>query len=133
MPEWNEEPLDIQKLLKNAGILLWTVGSLLGLAAILSTVVFIPVGHEGVKFNRLSGHVASTTLKQGWQLRMPFLTQVTVYDCRRKDYTMSANANEGQYRGQSDTNWSPTADGNSVGLDITVWYRIPQDTAGKVY
>jgi regulator of protease activity HflC (stomatin/prohibitin superfamily) len=46
---------------------------------------------------------------------------------------MSANAGEGVYRGQSDTNWCPTSDGNSVGLDVTVWYRIPSNSAPKVY
>jgi regulator of protease activity HflC (stomatin/prohibitin superfamily) len=137
MPSWDEgeegQKIDIQKLLKYGGVLVWTVVFLIGLSFLSSTVVFIPAGHEGVRFNRLSGHVAPTTLKQGWQIRMPFITKVIIYDCRRKDYTMSSVANEGQYRGQSDTNWSPTADGNSVGLDITVWYRIPTDTAGKVY
>ena len=98
-----------------------------------ASVVFIPAGHEGVKFNVVTGHVADKTLKQGWKVRTPFLTKVIIYDCRRKDYTMSANVQEGVYKNQSDSNWSPTADGNQVGLDITVWYRIPTDTAGKVY
>jgi len=98
-----------------------------------SCVVFIPAGHEGVLFNKLAGKVSDTTLKQGWQLRVPVIMQVIIYDCRRKAYTMSMRPDEGQVQGESDTNWSPTADGNSVGLDITVWYRIPLDTAGKVY
>lgn len=103
------------------------------LATLASSVVFIPAGHEGVRFNVLSGKVSATTLKQGWQLRMPFFTRVAVYDCRRKDYTMSSLPSEGQVKGAPDTNWSPTSDGNSVGLDITVWYRIPADTAEKIY
>jgi regulator of protease activity HflC (stomatin/prohibitin superfamily) len=98
-----------------------------------SSVVFIPAGQEGVLFNKLSGRIGETTLKQGWRLRVPILTSVVVYDCRRKAYTMSMSSEEGQRLGQSDTNWSPTGDGNAVGLDITVWYRIPPDTAGKVY
>ncbi|MBI5238902.1 MAG: prohibitin family protein [Elusimicrobia bacterium] len=97
-----------------------------------SAVVFIPAGHEGVLFNKLNGKVSATTLKQGWQLRVPVLTNVVVYDCRRKAYTMSMTSADAGQEG-SNTNWSPTADGNSVGIDITVWYRIPADIAGQVY
>lgn len=133
MSEWQSDEPQIPAIFKNAAVLLWAVASLAGLAAILSSVVYIPAGFEGVKFNVLTGHVAGMTLKQGWQPRLPFITKVAIYDCRRKDYTMSANANEGVYRGQSDTNWCPTSDGNSVGLDMTVWYRIPSNSAPKVY
>jgi regulator of protease activity HflC (stomatin/prohibitin superfamily) len=109
--------------------------SLASLAVILffASIVFIPAGHEGVRFNIVTGKVQDTTLKQGWKLRIPFITKVIVYDCRRKDYTMSVNPQEGVYKNASDTNWSPTADGNQVGLDVTVWYRVPTDTAGKIY
>ena len=132
MAEYGEGNNELQNLLKPEWVGRIAILILI-LGAVLSSVVFIPAGFEGVKFNKLSGHVAEVTLKSGWQLRMPFITTVILYDCRRKDYTMSANFNEGQIRNQSDTNWSPTADGNSVGLDITVWYRIPSDSAGKVY
>ena len=133
MSDWQNEDLKVPALFKNLAALAWAAASLVGLVAVLSSAVYIPAGFEGVKFNVLSGHVAAVTLKQGWQLRLPFVTKVAIYDCRRKDYTMSANANEGQYRGQSDTNWCPTSDGNSVGLDLTVWYRIPANSAPKVY
>lgn len=133
MPEWDVENPDVIKYLKRWGVGIWTVVFLLGFAALLSSAVFIPAGHEGVKFNTVTGKVDEKTLKQGWQVRTPFVTKVIIYDARRKDYTMSAEPSEGQYKGQSDTNWSPTADGNAVGLDITVWYRIPTDIAGKVY
>jgi regulator of protease activity HflC (stomatin/prohibitin superfamily) len=133
MSEWQNEDLRVPAVLKNTAVLVWAVATLAGVAAILSSAVYIPAGFEGVKFNVVSGHVAGVTLKQGWQLRLPFITKVAIYDCRRKDYTMSVASNEGQYKGQSDTNWCPTADGNSVGLDLTVWYRIPANTAPKVY
>lgn len=131
----NNEDIDISKFLtlRTAAVIVWAVVFLVGLSIILASAVFIPVGHEGVRFNILTGHLATQTLKQGWHLRMPYITKVAIYDCRRKDYTMSMAPNEGQYQGQSDTNWSPTADGNQVGLDLTVWYRIPTDTADKVY
>lgn len=133
MPEWDDENPDVLKYLKRWGVGIWTIVFLLGFAALLSSAVFIPAGHEGVKFNMLRGRVSEKTLKQGWQLRLPFITKVIIYDCRRKVYTMSVESEEGQIRGRADTNWSPTADGNAVGLDITVWYRIPEDTAGKIY
>src|ERR1039458_6383499 len=124
MADWNEGETDFSQLLKHSGLAARIAGALVLLFIVSSSVIFIPAGHEGVKFNILTGHISTTTLKQGWQFRMPVITKVVIYDCRRKDYTMSANLNEGQYRGQSDTNWSPTADGNMVGVDVTVWYRI---------
>ncbi|HAM35783.1 MAG TPA: hypothetical protein DEB40_06405 [Elusimicrobia bacterium] len=134
MANWREDDVDPRELFSRHSRGLLT-GFLVaaGLLLLWSTVVFIPAGHEGVLFNKLNGKVSATTLKQGWQLRVPMITNVIIYDCRRKAYTMSMRPEEGQIQGQSDTNWSPTADGNAVGLDITVWYRIPRDLAGKVY
>src|SRR5437660_10414229 len=132
MADWNDEDrvsADFKKIMKHSGVFLWGVTGLAILLVLLSSIVFIPAGHEGVKFNVLTGRISGTTLKQGWELRLPYITRVAIYDCRRKDYTMSANYNEGQNKGQSDTNWSPTADGNAVGRDLTVWYRIPTNTA----
>jgi len=133
MAEWNDGDVDISKLTKHTGAVVRVLAVIAILIVFSSAVIFIPAGHEGVKFNILTGRISPTTLKQGWQYRLPFITKVVIYDCRRKDYTMSANLNEGQYRGQSDTNWSPTADGNAVGIDVTVWYRIPENESGKVY
>src|SRR5258708_26651269 len=133
MVDWDPGPGVVGDLYQKAGPVAGVVIALAIVVFLFSAVVLIPAGHEGVLFNKLTGRVSQTTLKQGWQLRMPFITRVIVYDCRRKDYTMSAMPSEGQYKGMSDTNWSPTADGNSVGLDITVWYRIPENTAAKVY
>ena len=133
MSEWQDGNPEVPAILKNASALGWALATLTLLVLVFQSAVYIPAGFEGVKFNVLRGRVADVTLKQGWRLRLPFITKVTIYDCRRKDYTMSANANEGQYRGQSDTNWCPTSDGNSVGLDLTVWYRIPANSAPKVY
>ena len=129
-----EEDFDPAKLTaRHARTVLNVVAAAAAVFLLFSCVVFIPAGHEGVLFNKLRGKVSDTTLKQGWQLRVPIIMQVIVYDCRRKAYTMSMRPDEGQVQGESDTNWSPTADGNMVGLDISVWYRIPVDTAGKVY
>jgi regulator of protease activity HflC (stomatin/prohibitin superfamily) len=134
MAHWEEGDVDPREILARHTRTLVT--ALLAAAVIFllwSAVVFIPAGHEGVLFNKLTGKINPTTLKQGWQLRVPVINSVIIYDCRRKAYTMSMKPNEGQVQGESDTNWCPTADGNSVGIDITVWYRIPLDTAGKVY
>ena len=66
MSEWQNDDPQIPAIFKNAAILGWAVASLAGLAAILSSAVYIPAGFEGVKFNVLTGHVAGVTLKQGW-------------------------------------------------------------------
>jgi regulator of protease activity HflC (stomatin/prohibitin superfamily) len=145
MSEWNDDRESsnnpffdmikaIRKFWSELGIFGWLLVAAIAAKIItLACLITIPAGHEGVKFNLLTGHISTTTLKQGWKPRIPIIQEIIIYDCRRKDYTMSANFNEGQYRGQSDTNWSPTSDGNSVGLDLTVWYRIPENTAGQVY
>ena len=133
MARWNEGDVDPTELLaRHTRTALTAALAGIGLIFLWSCVVFIPAGHEGVLFNKLSGKVSATTLKQGWQLRVPLITSVIVYDCRRKTYTMSMTSADAGQEG-ANTNWSPTADGNAVGIDITVWYRIPQDTAGKVY
>ncbi|MFA6003011.1 MAG: prohibitin family protein [Elusimicrobiota bacterium] len=133
MVNWNENEPDPKEFInRNGRALLTGAGVFLAAMFLWSCVVFIPAGHEGVLFNKLSGKVSATTLKQGWQLRVPVITNVVVYDCRRKAYTMSMTTVDAEREG-ANTNWSPTADGNAVGIDITVWYRIPQDTAGKVY
>jgi regulator of protease activity HflC (stomatin/prohibitin superfamily) len=133
MDKWQDEDVDPRELVaRHTRTVLTAFAAALGLMLLWSAVVFIPAGHEGVLFNKLSGKVSATTLKQGWQLRVPVLTSVVVYDCRRKAYTMSMTSPESDREGPN-TNWSPTADGNMVGIDITVWYRIPQDIAGKVY
>ena len=134
MADWQEVDVDPREMMSRHARAVFSAFLVAAVLVLLwSSVVFIPAGHEGVLFNKLTGKVSTTTLKQGWQLRVPIINSVIVYDCRRKDYTMSMRPDEGQVQGQSDTNWSPTADGNAVGLDITVWYRIPLDTAGKVY
>ena len=133
MAEWNPSRPNSGDLKHAGGVIVSAVVAGLVVVTLFSSVVFIPAGHEGVRFNVLTGHIAKSTLRQGWALRIPFLTSVAVYDCRRKDYTMSSLASEGQMKGMADTNWSPTADGNSVGLDVTVWYKIPDDTAQKIY
>ena len=133
MADWNESDVDAKELMaRHARTVLTASLVVIGLMFLWSCVVFIPAGHEGVLFNKLSGKVSATTLKQGWQLRVPIITSVIVYDCRRKAYTMSMTSADAGQEG-ANTNWSPTADGNAVGIDITVWYRIPMDTAGKVY
>jgi regulator of protease activity HflC (stomatin/prohibitin superfamily) len=133
MTKWQDEEIDPRELVaRHTRTVLTAFAAALGLMLLWSAVVFIPAGHEGVLFNKLNGKVSATTLKQGWQLRVPVLTNVVIYDCRRKAYTMSMTSAESDREGIA-TNWSPTADGNSVGIDITVWYRIPQNIAGQVY
>lgn len=133
MVDWDPDKQETGNLKRAGGMIASAVMAVLVLAALFTSVVFIPAGHEGVRFNVLTGKVAPATLKQGWALRVPFIMRVAVYDCRRKDYTMSAMLAEGQVKGTPDTNWSPTADGNAVGLDMTVWYRIIENTAQTIY
>ncbi|MCX5796232.1 MAG: prohibitin family protein [Elusimicrobia bacterium] len=133
MAHWQEGDVDPQEMVaRHLRTVISAMVVAAGLLLLWSAVVFIPAGHEGVLFNKLTGKINPTTLKQGWQLRVPIINSVIVYDCRRKAYTMSMTSADAGQEG-ANTNWSPTADGNMVGIDITVWYRIPLDLAGKVY
>ena len=85
MAQWEEGDLDPREMMaRHARTVLSAVLVAAGLVLLWSAVVFIPAGHEGVLFNKLSGKVSTTTLKQGWQLRVPIINSVIIYDCRRE-------------------------------------------------
>ncbi|AIZ64497.1 band 7 protein [Hymenobacter sp. DG25B] len=106
-------------LLIFGGILL----AVLGLA--LSTIVQIEAGNVGVQ--TLFGKVQPRILTSGLNLVNP-LVEVTRFDTRTQNYTMSALHEEGQQQGD-DAIRVLSADGLEVVIDLTALYHvIPAET-----
>ncbi|GAA3999403.1 prohibitin family protein [Hymenobacter fastidiosus] len=98
----------------------------LGLA--LSTVVQIEAGQVGVQ--TLFGQVQSRILTSGLNVVNP-LVDVTKFDTRTQNYTMSAQRSEGQQAGD-DAIRVLSADGLEVVIDLTVLYRVVPAETPKV-
>ena len=99
---------------------------LLGLA--LSTVVQVGVGQVGVQ--TLFGQVQKRVLQPGLNVVNP-LVDVTRFDTRTQNYTMSAVHGEGQQAGD-DAIRVLSADGLEVVIDLTVLYHVVPDQAPKI-
>lgn len=99
---------------------------ILGLA--LSTVVQIGVGQVGVQ--TLFGKVEDRVLPPGLSVVNP-LIDVTRFDTRTQNYTMSAVHAEGQQSGD-DAIRVLSADGLEVVIDLTVLYHVVASQAPKI-
>ena len=94
----------------------------------LSTVVQIGVGQVGVQ--TLFGKVEDRVLGPGLSIVNP-LVDVTRFDTRTQNYTMSAVRNEGQQAGD-DAIRVLSADGLEVVIDLTVLYHVMAAQAPKI-
>jgi len=91
---------------------------------ILDGLVSVPAGHAGVIFDRGRG-VLHSELSEGLHLKIPFWQTSQVFDTRLTTINFSA-INGSQIQ-------SLTKDGQSVGLDITIQYRIPKEKASEIF
>ena len=101
-------------------LLLFGGATLIVLGLALSTVVQIDAGQVGVQ--TLFGRVQPRILTSGLNVVNP-LVDVTKFDIRTQNYTMSAQREEGQRVGD-DAIQVLTADGLEVVIDLTVLYRV---------
>ncbi|MBD2724117.1 prohibitin family protein [Hymenobacter armeniacus] len=99
---------------------------LLGIS--LSTVVQVGVGQVGVQ--TLFGQVQKRVLQPGLNVVNP-LVDVTRFDTRTQNYTMSAQHNEGQQAGD-DAIRVLSADGLEVVIDLTVLYHVVPSEAPRI-
>jgi regulator of protease activity HflC (stomatin/prohibitin superfamily) len=112
--------------LRLIGYKFW-VGLAVALAVILiilDGLVSVPAGHVGVIFDRGRG-VLHTELPEGLHLKIPFWQISQIFDTRLTTINFSS-INNSQVQ-------SLTKDGQSVGLDITVQYRIPKAKASEIF
>ena len=109
-----------------------TIGVLAGLllAFLLSTVRAIPPGRAMVKFNVITREYEVSG--EGVAFVPPLLYNVSVYDLRRQEYTLTSQ--KGRKRPNVDeTLWTPSKDGLQVGVDLTVWYRLNPDMLTQIH
>ena len=110
------------------GGLLFLGVALLVLGAATSTVVQVGVGQVGVQ--TLFGQVQQRVLQPGLSVVNP-LVDVTRFDTRTQNYTMSAVHNEGQQTGD-DAIRVLSADGLEVVIDLTVLYHVVPEQAPRI-
>ena len=98
------------------------------LGALTSGIRQIDAGRVGVQ--TLFGKVQDGVLTSGLNFINP-LADVTVFDTKTQEYTMSAVNAEGKLQGD-DAIRVLTADGLEVGIDITVLYKVDPMKAPKI-
>ncbi|SDF35043.1 Regulator of protease activity HflC, stomatin/prohibitin superfamily [Methanolobus vulcani] len=95
-----------------------------------SIFVSVGAGEVGVKFNQFGG-VEDDELGEGLHIVPPWVS-VTKYSVRSETYTMSGVEDEGQVVGDDQIK-ALTAEGLTLGLDITVRYRLVPDKVSDVH
>ncbi|MBN2111189.1 MAG: prohibitin family protein [Methanosarcinaceae archaeon] len=95
-----------------------------------SIFVSIGAGEVGVKFNQFGG-VEEDELGEGLHIVPPWVS-VTKYSVRSETYTMSGVEGEGQVSGDDQIK-ALTVEGLTLGLDITVRYRLMPDEVSAVH
>ncbi|MBI9032356.1 prohibitin family protein [bacterium] len=104
--------------------------TLIGIIAILSqSFVIINPGEVGVQV--FFGRVLDTTLRDGFNLKNPFIEIVT-FEVRLQEYTLSSIPNEGDVIGD-DAIKVITRDNLELTIDLSVWYTINADLVTDIY
>ncbi|PIE48128.1 MAG: band 7 protein [Flavobacteriales bacterium] len=116
-------------LVKQMGLLKYLGIILIGIGILASTFVQINPGMVGVK--SLFGKVRSDVLESGLHMVNPLL-DITYFDIKTQNYTMSALHAEGLKRGD-DAIRVLSNDGLEVVIDLTVLYRIIPEEAPNIY
>ncbi|AQG81307.1 prohibitin family protein [Spirosoma montaniterrae] len=102
---------------------------LIVLGLLTASIRQIDAGQVGVI--SLFGNVSDRTLESGLNFVNP-LANVTEFDVKTQNYTMSATHDEGEKQGD-DAIRVLTADGLEVVIDLTVLYRIVSAEAPRIY
>ncbi|WP_135612918.1 prohibitin family protein [Methanococcoides sp. AM1] len=133
--EGKESPIPEIKIPPMAGIVLRGAAILLTILIIFSVLfgsifVSIGAGEVGVKFSQFGG-VQDDELGEGLHIVPPWVS-VTKYSVRSEVYTMSARSSEGEVTGDDQIN-ALTNEGLTLGLDISVRYRLVSEDASEVH
>ena len=102
---------------------------LIVLGLITASIRQIDAGQVGVV--SLFGNVSDRTLESGLNFVNP-VADVTEFDIKTQNYTMSATNDEGSKQGD-DAIRVLTADGLEVVIDLTVLYRVVPGDAPRIY
>jgi regulator of protease activity HflC (stomatin/prohibitin superfamily) len=117
-----------ERMFRMRGGLLFLGLAFMAIGIALSTVVQIGVGQVGVQ--TLFGKVQPRVLPPGLSVVNP-LVDVTRFDTRTQNYTMSAAHTEGQQEGD-DAIRVLSADGLEVVIDLTVLYHVVANQAPRI-
>ncbi|SES67683.1 Regulator of protease activity HflC, stomatin/prohibitin superfamily [Methanococcoides vulcani] len=133
--EGKESPMPEIKIPPMAGVVLRGAAIVLTILIIFSVLfgsifVSIGAGEVGVKFSQFGG-VQEDELGEGLHIVPPWVS-VTKYSVRSEMYTMSAKAAEGEVSGDDQIN-ALTNEGLTLGLDISVRYRLVSEDASVVH
>lgn len=108
-----------QPRMRSLGGALLVVG-VLG-AFLATSIVIVPAGHVGVVFNVMGG-VQQDEVGEGIHIIVPVLQQVTLYDIRQQELTLT--------RALGDEISARSSEGLEIGVDVTILYQItPSETA----
>ncbi len=114
---------------KNKKVVLSIIGLIVGFIILVNSVITIPAGNTGVQ--SLFGKVKDKELSEGLHLINPFMA-INRMSIRTEEYTMSGTTGEGERTG-ADQISALTKEGLPIDLDITIQYRLVEDTASEVY
>lgn len=123
----NLDNLNIKKNAKKIASIV--VLAILFLWIFFASIVIVDAGETGVY--SLFGKVKDKELRSGFHLVIP-LARVHKMSIRTEEYTMSVITGEGKRVG-ADAIDALTKEGLSVGLDITVLYKLNEEKASDVY
>lgn len=87
-----------------------------------SIFISVPPGYVGAVYDKGRG-VLPNPLREGLNLAIPFWQNVTLFDTRINDYTMSIVPDEGALR-RDDSLDAPTSDGQQVKVDASILFRV---------
>lgn len=113
----------------------WVVTGLLvvfGLIVVVGSLVVINAGQVGVVV-RFGKPVRE--MQAGINVKIPIIEKVSAYNIRLQNYTMTRAQNEGasEYKTVDDSLPTPTSEGITVGIDLTVLYRFNKNKATDIY
>ena len=116
------------------GLLLAAIGLVTGvlLSVVSQGIIVVPPQEVAVVFQTLSGELEERPRGPGTHIIIPVLQEATTYPIFRQEYTMSGVEEEGLRRGD-DAIEARTIDGQSVRIDVTVFFRIIPDQANLIH
>ena len=101
------------------------------LIAVAKPFIVVGSGERAVIFNRFTG-IERRQLEPGFNILIPFIQKPIIYDVRNQTYTMSGISAEGQIVGD-DSIKALTSDGQPVGLELSVIYRIDDQNVWRLH
>lgn len=130
IPDFFQRPsknnFDPDKFLHNNRFLIITLVILL--LVLPNLVIVVGPGQRGVVFNRLTG-MEKRVLEDGWQIVIPFIQDVTIYDTRESNYifTDKNSSTESGYKALGNPITALTNDGQKVQIHATVRLHPDRD------